>query len=41
MATEKEKKQKICSRGHVFEGSGPCPKCWPGYYKRKKAQQNN
>ncbi len=20
-----------CSRGHVFQGSDPCPLCWPGY----------
>ncbi|MBI4032801.1 hypothetical protein HY374_03800 [Candidatus Berkelbacteria bacterium] len=23
-------KQKTCSRGHTFVGSGPCPVCWPG-----------
>lgn len=34
----KPKKQKICSRGHAFHGSGPCPICWPGYYK--KTNQN-
>ncbi len=28
-------KIKICSRGHEYQGSGPCPVCWPGR-KRKK-----
>lgn len=23
------KKTKICSRGHKYVGSGPCPACWP------------
>lgn len=23
------KKMKICSRGHKYMGSGPCPMCWP------------
>jgi len=27
-------KKKICSRGHSFSGSEPCPKCWPGYYQK-------
>lgn len=22
---------KVCSRGHAFRGSEPCPACWPGY----------
>lgn len=22
-------KTKICSRGHAYQGSGPCPDCWP------------
>jgi ASC-1-like (ASCH) protein len=29
-------KKKICSRGHVFFGSGPCPVCWPGRLKKRK-----
>jgi uncharacterized protein YdhG (YjbR/CyaY superfamily) len=27
---------KTCSRGHVFVGKGPCPKCWPGRLKKEK-----
>ena len=27
------KKEKICSRGHVYYGPGPCPTCWPGHKK--------
>ena len=32
------KRQKICSRGHVFYKSSDCPvcpKCWSGYYRQK------
>jgi ATPase subunit of ABC transporter with duplicated ATPase domains len=25
--------KKVCSRGHVFYGKGPCPVCWPGRLK--------
>jgi len=28
--------KKICSRGHEYTGSGPCPVCWPGYYREKQ-----
>jgi uncharacterized protein (TIGR02453 family) len=35
---KKEIKSKICSRGHHFEGSGPCPVCWPGRLKKKTEQ---
>ena len=26
---------KICSRGHTYKGSGPCPVCWPGRLKKR------
>lgn len=29
---------KVCSRGHEFVKSREfpvCPKCWPGYYKKR------
>lgn len=28
-------KTKICSRGHKYEGVGPCPVCWPGRLMKK------
>lgn len=28
------KGKKVCSRGHVYNGSGPCPVCWPGRLKK-------
>ncbi|MFZ2522490.1 MAG: DUF1801 domain-containing protein [Minisyncoccia bacterium] len=35
-------KPKICSRGHKYQESGPCPICWPGRFKNigKKKQTN-
>ena len=35
MIKPKNKKKKICSRGHEYEGSGSCPQCWPGFHERK------
>lgn len=31
-----EKTKKVCSRKHVFYGSGTCPVCWPGRLKANK-----
>jgi len=34
IAAELKKQGKhVCSRGHVYEGSGSCPVCWPGSAK--------
>ena len=26
---------KICSRGHAYEGKGPCGGCWPGRLRKQ------
>lgn len=31
-----EKTKRVCSRKHVFYGSGTCPVCWPGKFKNNK-----
>lgn len=34
LVKERKLKEKVCSRGHTFQGSTPCPICYPGYYKK-------
>ncbi len=36
VAALKKQGKKICSRGHVFSGAGPCPVCWPGRTSAQK-----
>jgi uncharacterized protein YdhG (YjbR/CyaY superfamily) len=33
----KKQKTKICTRGHKFTGSDPCPICWLGSRKNKNS----
>lgn len=34
LTAQVKKTFKICSRGHTYKGSGPCPVCWPGRVKK-------
>jgi uncharacterized protein YdhG (YjbR/CyaY superfamily) len=40
MEKNKKSKKKICSRGHIFYGSGPCPICWPGQKKTASSSKD-
>ena len=34
------KTKKVCSRGHTYYGSGPCPICWPGRLKKATSSKD-
>lgn len=40
LTAQVKKKFKICSRGHLFKGSGPCPVCWSGRLKKKATRKS-
>jgi hypothetical protein len=31
----KSQGKRVCNRGHIHKGSGPCFVCWPGGEKKK------
>ena len=35
LAEFKKQGKKVCTRGHVYQGVGTCPLCWPGKNEKK------